>query len=89
MKIKKELMLRKIMDEYYLVPVGESVYTHSGLFVMTDVAAYIWEILPQVETIDGIVEQVMEKFDTDEVSKEQIIQDVQEFLEKLKEMGIL
>lgn len=89
MKIKKELVLRNIMDEYYLVPVGEAVYTHSGLFVMTDVAAQIWRILPDSNTVDEIVENIMKTFDTDEVSEEKIRQDVEEFLDELESMDIL
>lgn len=89
MKIKKELVLRKIMDEYYLVPVGETIYTHSGLFVMTEVAAQIWKILPKCDTVEEIIEDVMEIYDTTDTTKEQIAQDVEEFLKTLELIGIL
>lgn len=77
------------MDEYYLIPVGDTLYTHSGMFVMTDVAAQIWRILPDCNTVDEIVENIMKTFDTDEVSEEKIRQDVEEFLDELELMDIL
>lgn len=86
MIIKKELIKREIAGETVLVPVGKAVYDANGLFVLNELAAFIWELLPNVDTPAQICEAVLKAYD---VSEETANQDVAEFLETLKEMGIL
>lgn len=86
MIIKKELIKREIAGETVLVPVGKSVYDANGLFVMNELAAFIWELLPNVDTEAEICKAVLAEYD---VSEETAAQDVAEFLDKLKQMGIL
>lgn len=50
MEIKKELIKREIAGDCILVPVGKTVYENNGLFVLNELAAYIWDILPDVST---------------------------------------
>ena len=47
MKIKKELIKREIAGDTILVPVGQTVYDANGLFVMNELAAFIWDLLPR------------------------------------------
>lgn len=89
MKVKREFALRQILEDYYLVPVGDTVRTHSGLFMLTRVAARVWELLPQCDTEDQIVDRLMAEFDTEDVTREQIAQDVSEFLESIRKLDIL
>lgn len=86
MIIKKELIKRDIAGETVLVPVGKSVYDANGLFVLNELAAFIWELLPHVETEEQICRAVLEEYD---VSEETAARDVAEFLGKLKQMDIL
>lgn len=86
MIIKKELIKREIAGETVLVPVGKSVYDANGLFVMNELAAFIWDLLPNVDTEAEICKAVLAEYD---VSEETAARDVAEFLEKLREMGIL
>lgn len=86
MIIKKELIKREIAGETVLVPVGKSVYDANGLFVMNELAAFIWELLPNVDTEAEICRAVLAEYD---VSEETAAQDVAEFLDKLRQMGIL
>ena len=46
MIIKKELIKRDIAGEVFLVPVGKSMYDSNGLFILTELGAFIWELLP-------------------------------------------
>ena len=50
MIIKKELIKREIAGDTILVPVGKTVYDSNGLFVLNELGAFIWEILPKMET---------------------------------------
>lgn len=86
MIIKKELIKREIAGETVLVPVGKSVYDANGLFVMNELAAFIWDLLPNVDTEAEICRAVLAEYD---VSEETAAQDVAEFLDKLRQMGIL
>lgn len=86
MIIKKELIQRQIAGETVLVPVGKSVYDANGLFVMNELATFIWELLPNAETEAEICKAVLEEYD---VSEETAARDVADFLEKLRNMDIL
>lgn len=86
MIIKKELITRQIAGETVLVPVGKSVYDANGLFVMNELGAFIWELLPNVDTQEQICAAVLEEYD---VTPEIAARDVAEFLAQLKQLDIL
>ena len=86
MIIKKELIKRTIAGDTVLVPVGKTVLEANGLFVLSEVAAFIWDLLPQAEDEEAIVAAVLAEY---EVSQEVARQDVADFLAQLKKMQIL
>lgn len=86
MIIKKELIKRQIAGETVLVPVGKAIYDANGLFVMNELAAFIWDLLPNVETAEEICKAVLQEYDT---TQEVVKQDVEEFLGRLRQMDIL
>ena len=86
MKIKKELIKRDIAGDTILVPVGKTVYDSNGLFVLNEVATFIWDILADCETPQEIVAKILEVY---EVSLEEAEKDTAEFLAKLREMQII
>ena len=86
MEIKKELVLRDIAGDYALIPVGSTVLKDNGLFVLTEAAARIWELLPQAENEAALVDALLEEYD---VSRETLDKDEAEFLGRLREMEIL
>ena len=89
MRIKQELILRKIADDYFLVPVGKTVYQYNGLFALSEVGARTWELLPDAETADDIAERLAEEYDTESITELEILRDVQNFLTRLREFKIL
>ena len=86
MTIKKQLIKREIAGDTILVPVGKTVYDSNGLFVLNELAAFIWELLPTVNTEAEIISAILEEY---EVSAEEAAADTAEFLAKLREMGII
>lgn len=86
MNIKKELIKREIAGDTILVPVGKTVYDSNGLFALNEVAAFIWDILPEVSCADEIVTKILDEY---EVTAETAAADTREFLDKLREMGII
>ena len=86
MIIKKELIKREIAGDTILVPVGKSVYDSNGLFMLNELGAFIWGLLPTVESEGEICEAVLAEYDA---SAEAVKQDVADFLQKLREMEII
>lgn len=86
MIVKKELIRREIAGETVLVPVGKAVYDGNGLFVLNELATFIWDLLPQVDTEEEICKAILEEYD---VSEAEAAQDVQAFLNTLRDMHIL
>ena len=86
MEIKKQLITRNIAGDTILVPVGKTVYEDNGLFVLSELGGFIWERIPAAKSKEDILRAILEEYD---VSEDEAGRDLDEFLEKLTEMGIL
>ena len=86
MIIKKDLIKREIAGDTILVPVGKTVLDSNGLFVLNELGAFIWEILPKAETEEEICTAILTEY---EVTQEEAARDVAEFLEKLSKLNII
>ena len=86
MEIKKELIKRNIAGDTVLVPVGKTVYDANGLFILNEVGAFLWDVLPQAESEEALVDRLLEEYDVDRQTAQK---DVAAFVEKLHQMGIL
>ena len=86
MIIKKELIKREIAGDTILVPVGSAVYDSNGLFVLNELASFIWDLLPEAESEEDVLNAVLNEY---EVEKEVAEKDIEEFLSKLQKMEII
>ena len=86
MKINKELVKREIAGDTILVPVGKTVYDSNGLFILNELGAFLWDRLPEAETEEELVQAVLAEY---EVTEEVARKDLELFLKKLRDMGIL
>ena len=86
MVIKKELIKREIAGDTILVPVGKTIYDSNGLFVMNELGSFIWDLLPNVETEEEILQAVLAEY---EVSQEEAAKDIAEFMGKLRQLDII
>lgn len=86
MKIKKELIKRDIAGDTVLVPCGKTVSESTGLFMLNELGGFLWDRLEGAETADDLLKAVLEEY---EVSEAEARQDIAEFLDKLKSMGII
>ena len=86
MKIRKELLTREVGGEAFLVPLGKTVYDSNGLFVLTELGAFIWDLLPEADNADQILEKILLAYAVEEAVARG---DLEEFLNKLREMNIL
>jgi hypothetical protein len=86
MKIKKELIRRELAGEIFLVPVGQTVYESNGLYAMTELGGFLWDLLPDAQDVDDLVKAVLAEYEVDEATARA---DIQEFLKKLEMLEIL
>lgn len=86
MKIRKELLKRELCGETFLVPLGKSVYDSNGLFALSELAAFIWDMLPEAENEEEILKQILTEYD---VQEETAREDLSVFLNDLRKLGIL
>jgi hypothetical protein len=86
MKIRKELLKREVGGDVFLVPLGKTVYDSNGLFVLTELGAFIWDLLPQAETEEEILQNILQEYEVEEATARK---DLTKFLDKLRDMNIL
>lgn len=86
MEIKKELIKREIAGDCILVPVGRSTLDSNGLFALNELAAFIWDIIPSVDSEDEIVAKILDEY---EIDRETAERDVADFMSKLRDLGII
>ena len=54
--------------------------------MLSELGAFIWDLLPEVETEEEICSAILEQYDAD---AETVRADVSEFMNKLREMDII
>lgn len=86
MKIKKELIKREIAGDVILVPVGRTALENNGLFTLNELGGFLWDRLPEARDETDLLRAVLAEYD---VTESQATQDIREFLEELKNLGIL
>lgn len=86
MKIEKDFVLREIAGEYIIVPTGNTALAFNGLITVNEVGLFLWKILEQGTTKEELLAKLMEEYDVDEETADK---DITEFLEELKNGGIL
>lgn len=86
MQVKRDFILREIAGDILLVPTGKTALDLNGMMTLNSVGADIWKMLPEVESEDEIVTRLLAEY---EAQPEQVKSDVEEFLNKFRELGIL
>lgn len=86
MKKKLDFILREIAGDLLLVPTGKTALDLNGMLTLNEVGGEIWKLLDEVDSEEEIVNRLLEEY---EVEREELQGDVREFLDKLRELGIL
>lgn len=86
LKINKDVVYREILGEHILIPVGAALTDKTGLFNMSELGAFIWKLINESKNEVEILSAILEEYD---VEKEVAKTDLEEFLQKLKEFGII
>lgn len=86
MIIKKDMILRKICADNILVPFGNSLKDNNGLFMLTESACFLWEHIPECNSVQELAMKLFNEYD---VTEEQALSDTEEFIDKLVEFDII
>ena len=86
MKLNKDIMLGNIDGKDFAIATGELAATFNGIIKNNPSANFIFNLLKTEQTEDSIVAAMLEKYDA---AEDVIRADVREFLDTLKQAGIL
>ena len=83
---KKNIIVKKINDEYILVPLIGNVANMKSLFTLNETAAFIWENIDGTKNSNQLAEAIVEEF---EVKMAEAINDTNNFLHKINGLLII
>ena len=86
MKFKKEFMLREIVGETILIPMGDSNNHFNGIITINELGKFIWENLESSKNEEDLLHKILEEY---EVEEKEAKEDIDEFLDKLRQVDII
>ena len=86
MRINKEFVIREIAGDFIIVPTGSTARQFNGLMTVNEVGAFLWKLLQQETTEEALVQNVVSEYDVEE---ETARQDIEEFLQQLRNNCII
>jgi hypothetical protein len=81
-----EIVTRRILDETILVPIRGKLANMQRIFALNPVAEYIWKNINGQKSLNEILKEIEDNF---EVSKEQALADLIEFVTDLIKENLL
>lgn len=87
MKIKDGFLVKKILDDYIVVPTGDNIVDFAVTVSLNESGAFLWEELKSDKTANQLVEALREAYDG--LDEKTAAQDVDEFLSLLRSHGFL
>lgn len=86
MKLKHEFVVRQVAGETLLVPVGTATLSLNGMLVLNECGKFLWDRIPDAGSEEDLINALLAEY---EVNRQTAAQDVAEFLESLRKLGIL
>lgn len=86
MKVHKLYILRRIADEYCLIPAGESVWDNKNIITISKAAALLYDNIEEARTEKELSELLVNEYGIDKATADN---DTREFLDYLKNQGII
>lgn len=68
MIIKDDLMLRNILGDWIVVPMGERLLEFNGMLKINESGAFIWKLLENENNEQEIIAAMLEEYDIDEAT---------------------
>jgi hypothetical protein len=86
MKIKEGFILREVAGSFIVVAVGEAVKNFNGVINLNETGAFLWKILQNGSDEKSLIDALLLEYD---VSEDIAKKDVQVFIAKLTEAGLI
>lgn len=86
MKIKNGYILREVAHQAVVVPIGEAALNFNGVITLNKTGAFLWKLLENETNEKTLIEQLLSHY---KVTTEAAEKDVNAFLNKMKEHGLL
>lgn len=86
MKVSKNFILREIVGEYILVPVGKAASKFNGLITMNEMGHFIFQTLQEEQSVEDLVNKITGEYQVDTGTAQR---DLEEYLQQLRELGAL
>jgi hypothetical protein len=87
MRIKENLVLRRIGNEYIIIVPDKGRVDLTEVYTLNETSAWIWEQLKNKDfTIEQVTDLIQERYDVD---RERAMTDVQTFIDVLKKGGLI
>jgi len=87
MKTKGDYILREVVGQSIVIPLGNNVVSVNGIITLTESAVILWKKLENgVDSIDELTDVLLDEYDVD---RETAHSSVVEFIDQLREKGMI
>ena len=86
MKINPGFVLKDIAGSFVVVPTGDKLVDFSASITLHETGAFLWNLLSDEISIEELADAMCSEY---EISKEEAVLDVTEFVETLKNKKVL
>jgi hypothetical protein len=86
MKIKPGFMLRKVVEVYVIIGIGNEAYEPNEIMSVNETGAFLWELLEKGAEKQELVEAMTAEYDVDAATAEA---DVEVFLNELRAKALI
>ena len=86
MKISYKFVLRQVAGEWIVLPVAEKTVNFNGMLTLNETGLILWKLLEQDSSREALAQALTDEY---EVTSEQALADVDEYLGKLERAGCL
>ena len=86
MKKIKQFIMKKVSDDYVLIPCHETAEEMGDVITLSETAAYIYQMVDQCNSITELTQKVSEHY---QIEADNIRQDVTDTLQQLAAAGLI
>ena len=86
MKIKDGYVLRKVADNWVVLPVGQASVNLNGMLSLNESGVLLWQQLKEGSDRESLVDALLSAY---EVSRDEAAADVDSFIASLLQLGCL
>ncbi len=89
MKLAKGYLIKEVAGSYVLIPVGQNVVDYRNILSTNKTGNFILEKLEEDYSYEELFSTVCVEYSAEDKEKEQVKQDLDEFLSELREKNLL